>query len=122
MNIVFDVYKKSSLKSETRSKSGQGIRRRVTGTSKTPGHWQSFLYDASNKTELFHFLVEMCEAKTTSAVIITKREHAISSTRKSLDTVFPYYHEEADTQIFVYTRDATSDGESLLSLKLITRT
>ena len=43
VDVVFDVYKKSSLKSETRSKRGQGIRRRVTGTSKTPGNWQSFL-------------------------------------------------------------------------------
>ena len=36
VDIVFDVYKKSSLKSETRTKRVQGIRRRVTGTSKTP--------------------------------------------------------------------------------------
>ena len=50
VDIVFDIFKKSSLKSETRSKRGQGIRRRVTGTSKTPGNWQSFLHDASNKT------------------------------------------------------------------------
>ena len=48
VDVVFDVYKKSSLKSEMRSKRGQGIRRRVTGTSKTPGNWQSFLRDASN--------------------------------------------------------------------------
>ena len=58
VDVVFDVYKKSSLKSETRSKRGQGIRRRVTGTSKKPGNWQSFLRDVSNKTELFHFLAE----------------------------------------------------------------
>lgn len=36
VDIVFDVYKTSSLKSETKSKKGQGMRRRVTGTSKTP--------------------------------------------------------------------------------------
>ena len=68
VDVVFDVYKKSSLKSEVRSKRGQGIRRRVTGTSKTPSNWRSFLRDDSNKTELFHFLVEkMCEAQTTSS-------------------------------------------------------
>ena len=67
VDVVFDVYKKSSLKSEMRSKRGQGIRKRVTGTSKTPGNWQSFLRDASNKTELFHFLGEkMCEAQSSS--------------------------------------------------------
>ena len=38
VDIVFDVYKKPSLKSETRSKRGKGIRRRVTGSRKTPGN------------------------------------------------------------------------------------
>ena len=118
VDVVFDVYKKSSLKSETRSKRGQGIRRRVTGTSKTPGNWQSFLRDASNKTELFHFLAEkMCEAETTSTVIITKGEHAISNTRKSLDAVSPCCHEEADTRIFVHARDATTDGRKSIIIK-----
>ena len=50
IDIVFDVYKKSSLKSETKVKRGQGIRRRVTGTSKIPMNWRSFLHDDSNKT------------------------------------------------------------------------
>ena len=110
VDVVFDVYKKSSLKSETRSKTGQGIRRRVTGTSKTPGNWHSFLRDASNKTELFYFLAEkMCEAETTSKVIVTKGEDAISNTRKSLDAVSPCCHEEADSRIFVHARDAMTD-------------
>jgi len=118
VDVVFDVYKKSSLKSETRSKRGQGIRRRVTGTSKTPGNWQSFLCDASNKTELFHFLAEkMCEAETTSTVIVTKGEDAISNTRKSLDAVSPCCHEEADSRIFVHARDATTDGSKSIIIK-----
>ena len=118
VDVVFDVYKKSSLKSETRSKRGQGIRRRVTGTNKTPGNWQSFLRDASNKTELFHFLAEkMCEAETTSTVIVTKGEDAISNTRKSLDAVSPCTHEEADSRIFVHAKDATTDGSKSIIIK-----
>ena len=35
-DIVFDTYKASSLKSETRSKRGLGDRHRVTGTGKLP--------------------------------------------------------------------------------------
>ncbi len=118
VDVVFDVYKKSSLKSEARSKRGQGIRRRVTGTSKTPSNWRSFLRDDSNKTELFHFLAEkMCEAQTTSTVIVTKGEDAISNTRKSLDAVSPCCHEEADTRIFVHARDATTDGSKSIIIK-----
>ena len=35
-DVVFDVYLPSSLKSETRSKQGKGVRRRVTGGNKIP--------------------------------------------------------------------------------------
>ncbi len=74
VDIVFDVYTKSSLKSETRSKRGRGIRRRVAGTSMTPSNWQSFLRDASNKTELFHFLAERCVKQRRQAQSSSQRE------------------------------------------------
>ncbi|XP_056134724.1 mucin-5AC [Lampris incognitus] len=118
VDIVFDVYKTSSLKSETRSKRGQGMRRRVTGTSKTPNNWRSFLRDDSNKTELFHFLADKIrEAQTTSTLILTKGEDAISNTRKPLDALSPCCHEEADTRIFVHGRDATADCIKSLIIK-----
>ena len=56
VDIVFDVYNKSSLKNEARSRRGQGMRRRVTGTSKTPTNWKGFLRDDTNKNEQFNFL------------------------------------------------------------------
>ena len=88
VDIVFDVYKESSLKSETMVKRGQGIRRRVTGTSKIPMNWRSFLQDDSNKTELFHFLAEkLCETETSSTVVVTKGEDAISNKKMPLNAV-----------------------------------
>lgn len=117
-DVIFDVYKKSSLKSETRSKRGQGIRRRVTGTSRTPTNWRSFLQDDNNETKLFRFLAEkICQAGTTSMVIVTKGEDVISNKNKSLDAVAPCYHEEADTRIFVHGRDATAEGSKSLVIK-----
>ena len=56
VDIVFDVYKKPSLKNETRSRRGQGMRRRVTDTGTLPTNWKSFLRDDDNKNELFHFV------------------------------------------------------------------
>ena len=41
-DIVFDVYKPSSLKAETRSKRGFGARQLVTGNVNIPKNWQSF--------------------------------------------------------------------------------
>eukprot|EP00745_Piridium_sociabile_P026549 TRINITY_DN4240_c0_g1_i3.p1 TRINITY_DN4240_c0_g1~~TRINITY_DN4240_c0_g1_i3.p1 ORF type:complete len:1496 (-),score=398.92 TRINITY_DN4240_c0_g1_i3:837-5324(-) len=118
VDIVFDVYKKASLKSETRSKRGKGIRRRVTGRSKTPTNWRGFLRDDNNKAELFHFLAEkMCEVETRSTVIVTRGDVAISNKIKSLDAVAPCSHEEADTRMFVHARDATLQGSQSLVIK-----
>ena len=101
VDIVIDVYKQFSLKSEARRKRGQGIRR-VTGTSKTPTNWRSFLQDENSKTELFYFIAyQLCEAKTASMAVVTK-EDAISNKMMSLDTVALCSHEEADTRIFVH--------------------
>jgi len=118
VDVVFDVYKKLSLKSETRTKRGRGIRRRVTGTTKTPQNWRSFLRDDSNKSELFNFLADrMCDADTTSTIIVTRGDNAISNKVRSLDAVAPCSHEEADTRVFVHARDATSQGSKSITIK-----
>ena len=51
-DIVFYIYLPSSLKSETKSKQGCGVRPRMTSTGKVPSNWQSFLRDSDNKTDL----------------------------------------------------------------------
>ncbi len=57
VDIVWDQYFDNSLKSQTRSKRGKGIRRRVEASSSLPGNWQEFLRVDANKIELFAFLV-----------------------------------------------------------------
>ena len=54
--LVFDTYPASSLKSETRSRRGEGNRRRVTESGRLPRNWRNFLRHSENKTELFQFL------------------------------------------------------------------
>ena len=50
-------------------------------------------------------------------IIVTKGEHTISNTMKSLDALSPCCHEEADTQIFVHAKDATTDGRKSIIIK-----
>ncbi|KAJ8402462.1 hypothetical protein AAFF_G00369510 [Aldrovandia affinis] len=74
-DIVFDVYRPSSLKAETRSKRGRGVRRRVTGKGKIPSNWRNFLRENDNKAELFNFLADkiariMVKASDTDVVVI----------------------------------------------------
>ena len=42
MDIVFDTYKKDSLKSQTRLKRGKGIKRKVQTNSIAPANWKVF--------------------------------------------------------------------------------
>ena len=58
MDLVFDVYRKNSLKAATRVKRGKGRTRMVAPETKVPGNWNEFLRCDSNKTELFTFLAE----------------------------------------------------------------
>uniref|UniRef100_H3AU70 Uncharacterized protein n=1 Tax=Latimeria chalumnae TaxID=7897 RepID=H3AU70_LATCH len=116
-DIMFDVYWQSSLKSEARSKQGKGIRRRVTGTSKTPTNWWSFLHDDNNKTELSYFLADkIAEIRTTNTVIVTKGENVISNQMICLEDMAPCTHEEADTRIFIHARHATMEGNKVLMI------
>lgn len=58
VDIVWDIYTKTSLKSGTREQRGSGARRRVTLSTKVPGNWAAFLRVDLNKQEFF---VEMAK-------------------------------------------------------------
>jgi len=79
-DIVLDTYQASSLKSETRSKRGQGARRRVTGTGKLPRNWCDFLRHSANKAELLDYLAEkVVEHHSDNRFIVTKGPDALSN-------------------------------------------
>ena len=51
VDVVADEYLPDSLKAETRSKRGKGVRRRVGACNAIPGIWQD-----DNKAELFSYV------------------------------------------------------------------
>ncbi|KAJ8364285.1 hypothetical protein SKAU_G00131160 [Synaphobranchus kaupii] len=117
-DIVFDVYRKASLKAETRSRRGLGARRRVTDNGKVPRNWRSFLRENDNKTELFNFLADkIVRMHTPNMVIVTKEEDTVSNQATSLDDVAPCNHEEADTRIFIHAKHAAAEGSTDLIVK-----
>ena len=115
-DIVFDIYKKSSLKAGTRKKRGKGIRRRVKKCNKTPRNWSSFMRDSNNKTELFSFLADEIAASTMeNPVTVTKGEIVVSSHEIPLGDITPCSHEEADSRIFVHAKNLAEQGfESII--------
>ena len=56
VDVVYDIYKKYSLKSATRDKRGTGIRRPVNLTTKIPNNWASFLRVDMTKKSISMFL------------------------------------------------------------------
>ena len=71
LDIFWDVYLPKSLKAETCSKRGKGVRRHVEPSSTIPGNWQEFLRSSDNKTELFSFLAMNVAGIDTNKVVIT---------------------------------------------------
>ncbi|KAJ8417281.1 hypothetical protein AAFF_G00285080 [Aldrovandia affinis] len=117
-DIVFDVYRPSSLKAETRSKRGRGGETQVTGKGKIPSNWRNFLRENDNKAELFNFLADkIARVATPNVVIVTKEEDAVSNRTINLAGVAPCSHEEADTRIFVHARHATEAGSKVIMVK-----
>jgi len=56
VNVVWDKFHPESLKAETRSKRGKGVRRHVAPSTAIPGNWKEFLCIDEDKVELFSFL------------------------------------------------------------------
>lgn len=117
-DIVFDVYRPSSLKAEISSKRGRGVRRRVTRGGKIPSNWRNFLRENDNKAELFNFLADkITRVATPNVVIVTKEEDAVSNRTINLAGVAPCSHEEADTRVFVHARHAIEAGRKVIMVK-----
>ena len=71
VDVVWDEYFPESLKAETRSKRGKGVRRRVEPSSVIPGNWPEFLRIEDKKAELFFFLATSVTALNTGKQIIS---------------------------------------------------
>ena len=117
LDIIWDRYIADSLKSETRSKRGKGIRQRVEPRSAVPGNWQEFLR-IDDKTELFFFLASnVAEIETNKHLITTQVNGVLSSNQEDVSTLVPCAHEEADTRIFLPPKDAVRHGYSNASIR-----
>jgi len=70
LDLVWDDYRKHSLKQQTRKKRGKGYRRRVEANSAVPKTWQEFLKLDENKREFFDYLShEVTSIDTTQQVV-----------------------------------------------------
>lgn len=83
---MFDVYRPSSLKAETRSNRRVKASHSVADKGKMSPNWRNFLRDNNSKTVWFNFLADkIIQMRTPNAVIVTKEEDDINNKTISLD-------------------------------------
>jgi hypothetical protein len=112
IDIVFDRYRKATIKGTTRTRRSKGarpIRRVVEGRDvPLPKNWQNFLSLADNKADLAHFLSEQLylQAPADKEILVAggfKDELMVKSSKDTTDvTPFKSTHEEADTRLVLH--------------------
>ena len=92
-------------KTETRSKRGKGVRRRVEPCHAIPGNWQEFLRIDDNKTELFSYLAICVSALDAGKqVISTLHDDVLCSQPRGTSGLAPCTHEEADSRMLLHLK------------------
>lgn len=120
LDIVWNLYMAGSLKADTRSKRGKGVRRRVEPSSAVPGNWQEFIRIDDNKKELFSFLASnVADIDTNKHLITTQGTGVLCSSRQDVSALAPCTHEEADTRILLHLQDDVQQGYSKVSIRTV---
>ena len=120
VDVVWDEYMPDSLKADTRTKRGRGIRRRVEPSSSIPGNWQAFLRINENKVELFSFLATRLAAQETEKQVISALQKDVVCTHtRDIAGLAPCTHEEADTRMLLHVEDATKQGYTKVSIRTV---
>ena len=112
MDVVFGRYFPLSLKGDTRKGRGSGLRVSVRENTPMVQDWAKFLKDSSNKTELFHLIVEKIARNRTGhkMVLATQGENVIFSSTSDIDRFSMCNHEDAHTTMFLHLKDFSAKG------------
>ena len=114
------MYLAESLKADTCSKRGKGVRRCVEQSSAIPGNWQEFLCIDDNKTELFSFLaMNVASIKTSKQGITTHNADVLCINYQDVKGLAPCTHKEADTHILLHLEDAVQQGHNKMSIRTV---
>lgn len=123
IDIVWDAYSKTSLKSGTREQRGSGARRRVTFSTKMPSNWAAFLRVDQNKQELF---VEL--AKKLKLITLPRGKQlfttilgdcASTSADADVDAVAPLHTRGSRHKDFLHVAAATAAGHRRVIVRTV---
>ena len=108
------------MKADTRSKRGNGVRRRNEPPSAVPGNWPEFPRIDDNKTELFCFLACNIGRHWHQQISHHHTRHWRScSTRQDVSALAPCTQAEVDTRILLHLQDAVQQWYSKVSIRTV---
>ncbi|KAK3910837.1 Protein dachsous [Frankliniella fusca] len=113
VDVVWDTYSDTSLKSAARDKRGHGDRFQVNSTTSIPHSWPNFLRDSNNKKQLFSLLAKSLQSLFIPGVEVystTDSDVVCSSSAADLSFISPCNHEEADSRMILHVADASRKG------------
>ena len=123
LDVVFDVYRKKSIKSFAREERGAGTRIRVTSSTPVTRNWRSFLRVNENKEELFRLLTSKClniEKLSTIQVNFAVDDEVYKNYESEGGLpLSPCSHEEADTRMFVHVKNMANSGHQKVMIKTV---
>ena len=112
VDVVWDIYKENSLKTQTRQDRGSGNHIRVDNTTKIPANWKNFLRCDANKDNFFKLLasaIQEFEPPAQKQVISTHGPNAVSSPITDMSGLF-CTQEEADTRLLFHASHSFHHG------------
>ena len=119
IDIVFDVYRKLTMKCEIRT-ADNGIKISVQENTPISHKFSSVLKNDENKTELFSLAAKLLTSGVDAAnvtLVCTDQEGVLTNSQQlDCSTLRPCTHEEADTRIILHVDDISKKGIKKISV------
>ena len=116
VDIVWDIYKQSSLKSQTRQARGEGVTHRLSDNAPMPKNWSNYLRNSHNKTALFHYIASKIGSdlfqRVTPKTVVTTYDDSVLSNDEDLmiGSLAPCNHEEGDYRVLLHALHMSQCG------------
>ena len=115
VDVVFDISKDKSLKSQTRENRGAGIR--VRENTPVLKNFTSFMRNDLNKTELFVMLALSFAVIANPTIMATNLENVVTNDLSlNNQELVPCNDEEADTRLLLHILSGSSCGYKKISI------
>lgn len=121
VDVVWDRYVESSLKSQRRQQRGAGTRVIVRGSTPIPQNWQSFLRVDQNKTELYKYLSDSIAKLSVHGkeIYSTQETGVVSSEGGNVGHELDCDHEEADSRILLHAAHCVRNGHRKILIRTV---